>query len=187
MKDNFNLFTECKKGNSHAQRMLYDLFKGSLMGLCRRYARSREEAQDVLQETFVKIFSKIHQVQSSEKLESWMKSIAVRTAIDQYYKTKTKESLFQTSEWKAETDIGAKAVFLNEVTDEYLLTVIQELPAGCGIIFNMFEIEGYGHAEISEMLEISEGTSRSQLHRAKQLLREKLKSQTLAEYYEKLG
>ena len=76
MAEHYNLFEQCKKGDAKAQCILFDLFKGRLMGLCRRYTTNREEAQDILQETFIKIFSKITQIEFPEKFESWMKAIA---------------------------------------------------------------------------------------------------------------
>jgi RNA polymerase sigma factor (sigma-70 family) len=93
MTDSYDLFEHCKRGDAKAQGILYDLFKGKLMGLCRRYTRNREEAQDILQETFVRIFTKIDQLESPEKFESWMKAIAVRTAIrgTRYEVRRTKE------------------------------------------------------------------------------------------------
>lgn len=141
--------------------------------MCRRYTHTREEAQDVLQETFIKIFSKLHQLEAPEKLEGWVKSIAVRTAINSYRKTK-REILLSIPE-DNEEDTNAELSLITHVTDDYLLKVINDLPEGCRLVFNLFEVEGYNHAEIGEMLGISEGTSRSQLHHAKGLLKKRLK------------
>ena len=169
----YDLLQNCIKGDAKAQRILYDLFKARLMGLCRRYTHTREEAQDVLQETFIKIFSKLHQLEAPEKLEGWVKSIAVRTAINSYRKTK-REILLSIPE-DNEVDATAELSLMTHVTDDYLLKVINELPEGCRLVFNLFEVEGYNHAEIGDMLGISEGTSRSQLHHAKNLLKKRLK------------
>jgi RNA polymerase sigma-70 factor (ECF subfamily) len=124
-------------------------------------------------------------LESVDKLESWMKSIVVRTSIDHYYKTKNHNLTFIKEE-KIENE---REVYepLENVNDEYLISLINSLPDGCRIVFNMFAVEGYSHAEISEMLKISEGTSRSQLHHAKFLLKEKLKCQNMAHYYEKFA
>jgi RNA polymerase sigma factor (sigma-70 family) len=86
---NQELFEKCKRQDSKAQRALYDLYKSRLMGLCRRYTRGTEDARDILQESFIKIFSRLHQVESADKLDSWMKTVVVRTAIDQYNKVNT--------------------------------------------------------------------------------------------------
>jgi RNA polymerase sigma-70 factor (ECF subfamily) len=180
----FDLFNGCKKGDAKAQRMLYDLFKARLLGLCRRYSRSREEAQDILQESFIKIFSKINQLESSEKLEGWMKAVTVRTAIDHYHKVKTHDSIFFKLETEEMEEISSIAI--KDFTDQYLLNIINQLPDGCRLVFNLSVVEGYNHSEIANLLNISEGTSRSQLHHAKHLLKEKLKGQA-ALYYEKLA
>jgi RNA polymerase sigma factor (sigma-70 family) len=186
MSRHYDIFERCKKSDPQAQRLLYDLFKGKLMGLCRRYAASREEAQDVLQESFIKIFSKINQLQTPEKLESWMKSVVVRTAIDHYHKQKGREIIFDRIEEEAFA-VEEQASFLHTISDEFLIQAVNSLPAGCRVVFNLFAVEGYSHAEIAVMMGVTEGTSRSQYHHAKMLLREKLKSENLVAYYEKLA
>jgi RNA polymerase sigma-70 factor (ECF subfamily) len=186
MSAHYDLFEQCKKGDQKAQRILYDLFKTKLMGLCRRYTRSKEEAEDVLQETFIKIFLKIHQLESTDRMESWMKSIAVRTAIDQYHKRKNQEALFQSVGDEVLLNIGLE-VTLDTLSDEYLLKVINSLPDGCRMVFNLFIIEGYSHAEIAEILEVSESTSRSQLYHAKFLLRRILRNYQIEHCYERFA
>jgi RNA polymerase sigma-70 factor (ECF subfamily) len=186
MRNTYDIFEKCKLGDAKAQRILYDLYKGKLMGLCRRYTQSREEAQDVLQEAFIRIFTHMDQVKSSDKLESWMKSIAVRTAINFYHKGKGRKLMFSQVEDLTSVQVAAETPVQN-FTDEFLITAVNSLPDGCRIIFNMFAIEGYSHSEIAAMLQISEGTSRSQFHHAKYLLKEKLKCQNLTHYYEKFS
>jgi RNA polymerase sigma-70 factor (ECF subfamily) len=186
MRSYYDIFEQCKKADARAQRILYDLFKGKLMGLCRRYTQSKEEAQDVLQEAFIRIFTHFHQLKSSEKLEGWMKSITVRTAINYYHKGKGRALMFSNMEDLASRYIADKTS-LQDVTDEHLISLVNALPDGCRIVFNMFAIEGFSHAEIAEMLRISEGTSRSQFYHAKHLLKEKLKCQNLIHYYEKFS
>lgn len=186
MGEHYDIFEGCKRNNSQAQRFLYDLFKGRLMGLCRRYATSREEAQDILQEAFIKIFAKIHQLETSDKLESWMKSVVVRTAIDHYHKHKAREIIFDRIEAEAFA-VEEQMSSLHSFSDEFLILAVNSLPAGCRLVFNLFAVEGYSHAEIAEMLGVTDGTSRSQYHYAKILLKEKLKSENLVEYYGKLA
>jgi RNA polymerase sigma factor (sigma-70 family) len=174
------MLEQCKRNDSRAQRALYDHFKARLMGLCRRYAKSREDAQDMLQESFVKIFTRIGQLHSADKLEQWMKSIVVRTAIDHYNKRKRQEPVYAEVEYDiAGTDYEH---VLESVSDEQLIAVINGLPEGCRMVFNLFEVEGYTHAEISDLLQISEGTSRSQLHHAKLLLKQKLNALGVKRY-----
>lgn len=186
MRNYYDIFEQCKKGDAKAQRILYDLFKAKLMGLCRRYTQSREEAQDVLQETFIRIFTNFNQLKSSDKLESWMKSIAVRTSINYYHKGKGRALMFSNVEDLANEQAAAEPTLQN-FTDEHLISMVNALPDGCRIVFNMFAVEGYSHVEIAEMLRISEGTSRSQFFHAKHLLKEKLKCQNLIHYYEKFS
>jgi RNA polymerase sigma-70 factor (ECF subfamily) len=181
---NEKLFEQCKQGDRRAQRALYDHFKARLMGLCRRYARDREEAHDMLQEAFVKIFTRMDQVQRFDTLEGWMKSVAVRTAIDSYHKTKKQEPLYTDVSYEvANTEYE---LVLENLSDEYLINMINELPEGTRMVFNLFEVEGYSHAEIARSLNISEGTSRSQLHHAKFLLKQKLNALGVKRY-EKLA
>lgn len=184
------LYEKCKRGDPKAQRELYDLFKNRLMGLCRRYTRTREAAEDVLQESFIKIFTRFHQLSSPDKTEGWLKSVAVRTAIDHYNKHKKENDLYE-----GDTSVlQIEAVAIDHVSDEYLVTLINHLPDKCRMVFNLFEVEGYSHTEIAAMMDITEGTSRSQLHYAKSLLKEKLKgvepsipAGRRANYYERLA
>jgi RNA polymerase sigma factor (sigma-70 family) len=179
-----SLFERCKKNEPRAQRELYDLFKNKLMGLCRRYTRNREEAEDVLQESFIKIFTRFHQAGSSDKAESWMKSVAVRTAIDFYHKNKKETNLYEPDDAAV---LKVQAIAIDQVSDEYLVTLINQLPDKCRMVFNLFEVEGYSHTEIAVMMNITESTSRSQLHYAKSLLKEKLRGQDRPNYYERLA
>lgn len=170
---NKTLLDSCQRGDPKAQKMLYDLFKAKLMGLCRRYTSNRDDAQDVLQETFIKIFQHIKQLQEPSKLESWMKRIAVNTAINLYRKNNAGKDILQYEVGKHLLEEPAIESLL-EVSDQYLIEMINSLPDAQRIVFNMFEIEGFSHLEIAELLEISEGNSRSRLFFAKQALREKL-------------
>ena len=182
------LYEKCKRADPKAQRELYDLFKNRLMGLCRRYTRTREEAEDVLQESFIKIFTRFHQLSSPDKTEGWLKSVAVRTAIDHYNKHKKEKELY---EGEQAALLQIEAVSIDHVSDEYLVTLINHLPDKCRMVFNLFEVEGYSHTEIAAMMDITERTSRSQLHYAKSLLKEKLKgvepSGSRPDYYERLA
>lgn len=180
MVDLIKLVAQCRQHDSRAQRELYELYKARLMGVCRRYASSRDEAQDILQEVFIKIFTKLDQLDSSERLEGWMLRIAVNTSINFYRNNKR---IFQDVS-ELETDNGDHEIMLSKISDDYLVKFINELPAGSRIVFNLFVVEGYNHAEIGKMLRITESTSRSQLVYAKKILKEKLNSVGVM-YYER--
>jgi RNA polymerase sigma factor (sigma-70 family) len=182
MQDLTYLWRLCGQGDAKAQRILYDLFKGRLMGICRRYTKNREEAQDVLQEVFVRIFTKIGQLEAPEKLVSWMKSIAIHTAINHYHKTKNDKLVFLEP---PEEDAGPAIPPIDNFSDDYLISLVNDLPDGCRMVFNLFVVEGYSHSEIAALLGIGEGTSRSQLFHAKLLLKAKLHCEDLTNYYEK--
>ncbi len=169
----------CKSGDRKAQRELYDLYKSRLMGVCRRYASSREEAQDVLQESFIKIFTKINQLDSSEAMESWMIRITINTAVDYYHKNK--RYTFSAIE-TADSQNNDHELILSNIGDEFLIKTINGLPDGCRVVFNLFVVEGYSHAEIAGILKISESTSRSQLVYAKTILKEKLNAVGVLRY-----
>ena len=177
------LLAGCQKEDARSQRILYDAFKSRLMGLCRRYSNNREEAKDVLQESFIKIFRNIRHLSDPEKLESWLKSIVVNTAIDHYRKKNVLK--MQPIDEVVSEEVAAKDEA--QVTDDILVGLVSQLPDGCRLVFNLFVVEGYSHAEISAMLEVTEGTSRSQLNYAKAVLKNKLKCHDVTQYYEKFA
>jgi RNA polymerase sigma-70 factor (ECF subfamily) len=179
MTDTTQLVLNCKRHDQRAQRELYDLYKARLMGVCRRYASGREEAQDILQEVFIKIFTKIAQLDSPERLESWMMRIAVNTAIDYYHQGK--KNIFKNIE-VVDAESSDYEHLLSGIADKFLIGLINELPDGCRLVFNLFVVEGYSHAEIAVMLNITESTSRSQLVYAKKILKEKLTSVGVLKY-----
>jgi len=166
------LVKRCLKNEPEAQDLLYRRFASKMLGVCLRYAKNRMEAEDMLQEGYIKVFKYLETYKFDGSLEGWIRRIMVNTAINMYKASvKNVQSL-------DDTEFGNKEmpkVFMPDVlsTDE-LLKFIQELPEGYGIIFNLYAIEGYSHKEISEMLNISEGTSKSQLSRARAALQDKI-------------
>jgi RNA polymerase sigma factor (sigma-70 family) len=181
MQDFNALLLLLKKGNALAQRQLFDVYKSRLLALSYRYTNNRDDAQDVLQDAFIKIFSKINQVESAEKLDSWLRQVTVRTAINFYHKRKHRQK------WSVEIVAIDSAsddyeYLLSAIADRELLKLIDDLPLGCKIVFNLHAIEGYSHEEIGKMMEISTGTSRSQFHYGKNLLKQKLKKLGIVRY-----
>lgn len=168
--DERKLINLCLAGNSIAQKTLYDRFSKKLYGICLRYASDEEEAQDILQDGFVKIFTKLNTFKFEGSFEGWLKRIIVHTAIEAYRK---KSETTQIQDFEYESLLSSPDEKNLEV--EELLKLIQELPKGYRIVFNMYAIEGYSHAEIAKKLAISEGTSKSQLSRARAFLQLKIK------------
>jgi RNA polymerase sigma factor (sigma-70 family) len=165
------LIRGCTKGDRAIQKALYDGYCRKMMVVCLRYAPTREEAEDILQEGFVKVFTKIHSFRGESKLETWITRIMINTALthqqQKFYlmpMVSNEDAHLPESE-----EISLAGFHLTE-----LISIIQSLPDGCRVVFNLFAIEGYGHKEIAEMLGISEGTSKSQFSRARSLLKMKL-------------
>jgi RNA polymerase sigma-70 factor (ECF subfamily) len=170
----------CKEKEADAQRALYSLFKGAVMGLCRRYTKSKEEAEDVFQETFIRVFQNIYQLNDIKSLEPWIKRIAVNSAVNYYHRNKRhyNQADYLDHDGKNED----YELMLANLNDQDLLSFINDLPEGYRIVFNLYVVEGYSHAEIAALLAISEATSRSQLNRAKQALKERLKGIGIFKY-----
>jgi RNA polymerase sigma-70 factor (ECF subfamily) len=143
-----------------------------MLGVCMRYAKNTEQAEDVLQDGFVKVFNKLKDFKSEGSLEGWIRRIMVNTALDQI----RKEAKFQ-SDLNID-DVGYKIenneLIVEHLMAEDLMKMVQAMPVGYRIVFNMFAIEGYAHSEIAEKLGISENTSKSQYSRARAYLRERL-------------
>jgi len=163
------LVKACISGNASAQKEFYDLFAKKMMGVCLRYTNNYEEAQDVLQDGFIKVFNKLSKFINKGSLEGWVRRIMVNTALDHYRKNK-----------KFQKDVEIDAVSFKLEKQEYivesinaqdLLKIIQTIPEGYRVVFNLFAIEGYSHKEIAEQLGVTESTSKSQFSRAKKMLR----------------
>jgi RNA polymerase sigma factor (sigma-70 family) len=175
------LIEGCRKGNRASQKALYDRFCKKMMVVCLRYSKSTPEAEDILQEGFVRVFQGLEGFRQDSKLETWMTRIMVNTALNHHRK---KLYLFPMVDVET-IDIPQSEVSLSGIHFTELLDMVQALPQGCQIVFNMFAMEGYSHKEISEMLGISEGTSKSQYARAKSLLQAKLLKES--NHYQRYG
>lgn len=175
MSDLDNIIRKCKRSNKRAQKELYDQYAPLFLGICMRYANSRDEAEDILQDAFVKIFFKIEQYKNVGSFEGWMKRIVVNTALT-YYRLNQKHFHHEDIEEVQESKIDVPSTGDADFTREELFKTIKSLPEGYRAVFNMYAIEGYNHKEIGEMLRISEGTSKSQYSRAKSIIQKKLKA-----------
>ncbi|WP_025762904.1 RNA polymerase sigma factor [Dyadobacter tibetensis] len=166
-----HLVSALRQGNAKAQRQVYDRYAPNMLSICVRYIGDRMQAEDVMIEGLTKVFSKIDQFNGEGSLEGWIRRIIVNEALGYLRKQKRgmEESLHLNAEYYAD-GVAADA----DMEAESLLSFIQELPTGYRTVFNLYAIEGYSHKEISELLDISESTSKSQLHRARQLLQKRL-------------
>lgn len=159
-------------GDQRAQRKLFDRFAPKMLGVCMRYSKDSEQAEDVLQDGFVKVFGKLSHYKGDGSLEGWIRRIVVNTALDQI----RKNAKFQDNVALDDVDykLELKGNVLEDLAAEDLMQLINEMPAGYKAVFNMFAIEGYSHKEIAEKLEVSENTSKSQYSRARAYLKKKL-------------
>ncbi len=163
----------CRASDEHAQRCLFNRYSRVMTGVCMRYANRLEEAQDIVQDGFVKVFKKIDSFSGSGSLEGWIRRIMVNTALD--YLRKTKAERFNVSIDDVEYQIEGQQLIESELRVKDLLMLIQALPRGYRTVFNLYAIEGYSHKEIAIQLNVSENTSKSQYSRARSLLQKKLK------------
>jgi RNA polymerase sigma factor (sigma-70 family) len=166
------LIERCLENDSRAQEFLYKRFSRRMYGICLRFARNTLEADDILQEGFIKVFSYLKDFRQEGSLEGWVRRTIVNTAIN-YYNSKQNE-WNETSIDKAESYQSVTEEILDKISTADLLNIIHELPEGYRMVFNLYIIEGYNHQEIAEMLHISENTSKSQLSRARMALQERL-------------
>ncbi len=176
------LIEKCKQGDLKAQSEVYQLFAGKLFALCLKYSKNYQEAQDNLQDGFITIFKKMHQYQFKGSFEGWLKRIVVNTALQKYRKKNVLNLISDEIPDEVEVEVDETTVSL-----DYLLGIIQELPNRYRLVFNMYVLDGYSHREIAEMLEISEGTSKSNLSRARQILKRKVEQNVLDEKKNKVS
>ena len=170
--DEKSLIEKCLKNDKTAQKVLYDTFAPKMYAVCLRYASKRVMAEDILQEAFIKVFKYLPSFKFQGSFEGWIRRIVVNTALDHI---KLYAENFQDIEENIteSVTINADEVTAN-LTVQDLLSIIQELPEGKRIIFNLYVFEGYNHKEIAEMLGISVMTSKGQLSKAKKMLQDKL-------------
>jgi RNA polymerase sigma factor (sigma-70 family) len=162
-----DLITGCIQGDRKMQYELYQRFASKMYGVCLRYAANAEEAEDMLQEGFVKVFRKLDSFRSEGSFEGWVRRIFVNTAIEQFRK---KNYLQPITEREEATVEGSYLSVLDNLAERDIIGLVQQLSPGYRTVFNMYVVEGYTHKEIADALGISEGTSKSQLSRAKLIL-----------------
>lgn len=166
------LIEGCLKNDGHAQQALYERFSPTMFAVCLRYVKEIGEAEDVLLKAFMKVFEKMKSYRADGSLEGWIRRIVVNEALMYLRQNKV---LHLTVD--VETAQSLSAVKADHLEAEDLFNLVQQLPTGYRTVFNLYAIEGYAHAEIAEMLNISEGTSKSQFSRAKMMLRSMIEQQ----------
>ena len=165
------LIQNCKKNDTQAQSELYKLFSSKLFALCLKYSRNRAEAEDNLQDAFMTIFSKISQYQNKGSLEGWLKRITVNTALQRY----RSKGVFDIVNEDQIEDVVIE-VENDDIDIDFLLNSIQELPDRYRLVFNLYALDGYSHKEIGQMLDITTGTTKSNLARARMILKDKVEN-----------
>ncbi|MDC1162395.1 RNA polymerase sigma factor [Tenacibaculum sp.] len=164
------LIQQCCQQDISAQSKVYQLFSGKLFGLCLKYSQNYQDAEDTLQDSFLIIFKKIKQFNNKGSFEGWIKRITINTALQKYRKKSTLHLV------REENIKDTEDVFYDEeaISVDFLLSIIQQLPDQYRLVFNLFVLDKFSHKEIAKMLQISEGTSKSNLSRARQLLKQKV-------------
>ena len=172
MNSDRELIERCLQKDAKAQETLYRRFASKMYGVCLRFARNTLEADDILQEGFIKVFSFLDHYRFEGSLEGWIRRTIVNTAINFYNQRNRLQN--EVSLDNAENELPEAEDAIDRMSANELLGVIQQLPEGYRLVFNLYVIEGYTHQEIAKMLHISENTSKSQLSRARVSLQEKI-------------
>jgi RNA polymerase sigma-70 factor (ECF subfamily) len=165
----FELIKNSIKGDELCQKALFERFAGKMMTVCRRYAIDEMEAEDMMQDGFIRMFNKLDQFKFQGSFEGWLRRIMVNTAIRHCQRRKI---TYDESSLSKSENINEEPVVYDGLNEEEILKLIAQLPNGYRMVFNLYVIEGYSHDEIANMLKIEAGTSRSQLVKARKLLQQ---------------
>ena len=167
------LIKGCIKEDESCQRELFRRYAGKLVGVCQRYANDDAVAEDIVQDAFIKIFEKIYQFKSEGSFEGWIRRIVVNTALKKYTVIRYDKEV-SGYEITDRNESQMEAAAFSHLNEKELLGLINNLPDGYRLIFNLYVIEGYQHEEIAQMLKIQPGTSRSQLVKARNMLKQQI-------------
>lgn len=167
-----DLINGCIRGDRQMQEELYNRFAGKMYAVCLRYANNAEDAQDLLQEGFIKVYKNLHRFRAEGSFEGWIRRVFINSSIEHLRKKSLQVSKVTDKEESTIEDGDITA--LDSLAEQDIINLIQELSPGYRTVFNLYVIEGYSHKEIAEQLGISEGTSKSQLARARSILQKKV-------------
>ena len=159
----------CAKNDRIAQKEIYQLFAGKLFSICLKYSRNKQEAQDNFHDGFITIFNKIGQFKFKGSFEGWLKRVMINTILLKYRQKNVLNIVSEEIPDEVIVDVDDEAISL-----DFLLNLINELPERYRLVFNLYVLDGFSHKEISEMLHIAEGTSKSNLARARAILKQKI-------------
>ena len=162
-----DIIRDCIEGKRLAQKCLYDHFAGKMLGVCMRYAKDRAEAEDMLQEGFIKVFQNMTKFKNEGSFEGWVRRIMIFTAIN-WFKHRSRK--FQEDLDTVRYDASFEDDIVGKISAKEIVALVQQMPEGYRMVFNLYAVEGYTHREIAELLNIAEGTSKSQYSRAKQYM-----------------
>lgn len=177
LKNEQDIIYACIQRDPNAQKLLFNQYAGKLLGVCARYCPNMEDAKDALHEGFIKIFYQIDRFKGGSKLETWMTRIMINTAIDHFKKGLKFTFLDEDEMQSLDEQVFIESQEEEEIPLTRLYEIISSLPHGYRMIFNLYAVEGYTHAEIAKELDISEGTSKSQLARARKHLQKIIKEE----------
>ncbi len=167
-----DLIAGCIAGDRKMQEELYNRFASKMYAVCLRYANNSDDAQDLLQEGFIKVYKNLHRFRAEGSFEGWVRRVFINSSIEHYRKKQAKLTTVSDKEENTIEDSDISA--LDSLAERDIINLIQDLSPGYRTVFNLYVIEGYSHKEIGELLNISEGTSKSQLARAKSILQKKV-------------
>ncbi len=162
---------KCVSGDRKAQTALYNLFSSRMYGVCLNYSKDAAEAEDNLHDGFIRVFTKISQYEFKGSFEGWMRRIMVNTSLEKFRKN---NQLYPVGDMMAYESLHFSEDTLSSISAEELMKIVQELPPRYRMVFNLYAIEGYSHQEIAKLMEINEGTSKSNLSRARVILQKKV-------------
>lgn len=163
------LIAQCKKNDAQAQGQIYKLYASKLFSICLKYSRNYAEAEDNLQDAYVTIFNKINQFKGKGSFEGWLKRIAINTALQRYRSVGVFDIINEDQIEDVDVEVDEDNISL-----DFLLGIIQELPDRYRLVFNLYALDDFSHKEIAKMLDISIGTSKSNLARARLILKDKI-------------
>jgi RNA polymerase sigma factor (sigma-70 family) len=167
-----NIINGCLKGDRKSQEQMYKMFSSRMFGLCLQYADNQDDAADILQEGFIKVFRKLEQYGGKGSFEGWIRRIMINTALERY---RSQVRLYPITDQTMKKDDLVQDEVFEKLSAADLIRMVQELPPRYRMVFNLFAIEGYSHKEIGEMMGITVGTSKSNLSRARDILQQKVR------------